>query len=253
MRTPLFALLCLALALPLRPEAAGFYFREQEGWFWYEREPEPSPEPQPAPPPPQPAPPEPAPRSATTPEGPKPLSAQWLREHLGEYRDAAIDDPTPQNVALYLYLQRVALDKSSRFAAASQRAVQLDPSRRSPSGPPPPLPRTADRQIGDHRDQVLQRIARPRGAVLLPLRLPLLRGPGPAAAAARRPLWLRGAARLARRGAAAGRRVPQFREDQVRRRPSAGVHPGAVPRPTAGRDGAPGAGAPLALRSCRSA
>ena len=52
---------------------------------------------------------------------------EWIREHIGRYRDAAIDDPTPQNVALYLYLQRVALDKSSRFAAATQRAVQLDP------------------------------------------------------------------------------------------------------------------------------
>jgi conjugal transfer pilus assembly protein TraF len=127
MRYLLSALLCLSLVLPLRPEAAGFYFRAEEGWFWYERAAEPAvaPEPAPAPEPP------PAPLAeaapAAEPEGPRPLSAQWLRERLGAYRDAAIDDPSPENVALYLYLQRVALDKSSRFAAATQRAVQLDP------------------------------------------------------------------------------------------------------------------------------
>jgi conjugal transfer pilus assembly protein TraF len=125
MRRLLPALLALSLVLPLRPEAAGFYFRAEEGWFWYERAPEPAVVPEPAPAP------EPAPLAeaapTTEPEGPHPLSAQWLRERLGAYRDAAIDDPSPENVALYLYLQRVALDKSSRFAAATQRAVQLDP------------------------------------------------------------------------------------------------------------------------------
>ncbi|MFZ0790859.1 MAG: conjugal transfer protein TraF, partial [Chromatiaceae bacterium] len=157
MRTPLFALLCLALALPLRPQAAGFYFREQEGWFWYEREPEQPPQPEP-PPPAQPAPPEPAPLAATAPEGPKPLSAQWLREHIGEYRDAAIDDPTPDNVALYLYLQRVALDKSSRFAAATQRAVQRDPFLDEITQRPTATfaANLVNRQTGDHRDAVLQ-------------------------------------------------------------------------------------------------
>ena len=168
MRTPLLALLCLALALPLRSEAAGFYFREQEGWFWYEREPEQPPEPQPLPPPPaQPAPAAPAPRSATAPEGPKPLSAQWLREHLGAYRDAAIDDPTPQNVALYLYLQRVALDKSSRFAAATQRAVQLDPFLDEITQRPTATfaANLVNRQTGDHRDAVLQRLARTAGVL----------------------------------------------------------------------------------------
>ena len=126
MRALVSTLLCLSLALPLRPEAAGFYFREEEGWFWYEREPDPAPAPKLPLPEQPPVPAEPQ-VSETAPEGQKPLSAQWIREHIGAYRDAAIDDPTPQNVALYLYLQRVALDKSSRFAAATQRAVQLDP------------------------------------------------------------------------------------------------------------------------------
>jgi conjugal transfer pilus assembly protein TraF len=164
MRTPLFALLCLALALPLRPQAAGFYFREQEGWFWYEREPEPAPEP---PPSPEPTAPPQSPLAETAPEGPSPLSAQWLRERIGAYRDAAIDDPSPQNVALYLYLQRVALDKSSRFAAATQRAVQRDPFLDEITQRPTATfaANLVNRQTGDQRDQVLQRIAQRAGVL----------------------------------------------------------------------------------------
>jgi conjugal transfer pilus assembly protein TraF len=109
----LLVLIGLLPALPVPTAAAGFYFRAEEGWFWYERAPEPAVATEPAP--------------ATGAEGPRPLTAQWLRERLGVYRDAAIDDPSPENVALYLYLQRVALDRSSRFAAATQRALQLDP------------------------------------------------------------------------------------------------------------------------------
>ncbi|MCU0833530.1 MAG: conjugal transfer protein TraF, partial [Chromatiaceae bacterium] len=125
MRAFLLALALVAPVLPLDAAAAGFYFRAEEGWFWYERAPEPAVTPEPAPTPEPPPLAEAAP--ATAPQGPRPLTAQWLRERLGAYRDAAIDDPSPENVALYLYLQRVALDKSSRFAAATQRAVQLDP------------------------------------------------------------------------------------------------------------------------------
>ena len=130
MRAMLSALVCLSLSLPPQSHAAGFYFREQEGWFWYEREPEPAPKEKPSPsPPPAPTAPTQSPLAESAPEGPRPLSAEWLREHIRRVlaRRRAIDDPTPENVALYLYLQRVALDKSSRFAAATQRAVQLDP------------------------------------------------------------------------------------------------------------------------------
>ena len=165
MRALLSFLLLLPLALPLRPEAAGFYYREREGWFWYEREPEPKLEEPPVPPPP--TAPTPAPLAETTPERPKPLSAEWIREHIGEYRDAAIDDPTPQNVALYLYLQRVALDKSSRFAAATQRAVQLDPFLDEITQRPTATfaANLTNRRAGDNRDAVLQRIAEMAGVL----------------------------------------------------------------------------------------
>jgi hypothetical protein len=65
------------------------------GWFWYEREPEPVEDLEPAPAPQPQLPEQPAvsaePQvSETSPQGPNPLSAQWLREHMGKYRDAAI-------------------------------------------------------------------------------------------------------------------------------------------------------------------
>ena len=119
------------------------------------------------PPPPEPTAPPQSPLAETAPEGPKPLSAEWLREHIGAYRDAAIDDPTPENVALYLYLQRVALDKSSRFAAATQRAVQRDPFLDEITQRPTATfaANLVNRQTGDHRDQVLQRIAQSAGVL----------------------------------------------------------------------------------------
>jgi conjugal transfer pilus assembly protein TraF len=124
MRPVVLVLVCLAVLPSAAAALSGFYLRSEEGWFWYEREPEPQEEPEPAPPLPPPAS---TPTPSETPSGAPPLSSAWLRERLGAYRDQAIDDPTPDNVALYLYLQRVAMDKASRFAAATQRAVQFDP------------------------------------------------------------------------------------------------------------------------------
>jgi conjugal transfer pilus assembly protein TraF len=166
MRVLLSTLVCLSLLLPSQADAAGFYFREQEGWFWYEREPEQPPAPEPPPPPEPTAPPQ-SPLAETAPEGPKPLSAQWLREHLGAYRDAAIDAPTPENVALYLYLQRVALDKSSRFAAATQRAVQRDPYLDENTQRPTATfaANLTNRQAGEQRDAALARIAERAGVL----------------------------------------------------------------------------------------
>ena len=112
-------------------DAARFYEREAEGWFWYRRDPLPPapvlpPEPPPAPVPPEPEP-EPPPESASPPE-PAPLSAAWLRANLETYQQRAIDDPSPTNLAVFLYLQKIALDKASRFTDAFQRAVQNDPA-----------------------------------------------------------------------------------------------------------------------------
>ncbi len=94
----------------------------ERGWFWYEKIPEKLPEellPEEPPIVAAPAPPK--------PQGPAPLSAEWIKVHLDTYRLTAIDNPTPQNVIAYMYLQRVMLDKSQRFAEQVKHVVQLDP------------------------------------------------------------------------------------------------------------------------------
>ncbi|MCF7996203.1 MAG: conjugal transfer protein TraF [Chromatiaceae bacterium] len=156
-------------------EVARFYERSAEGWFWYaeeppepeipESEPEPEPAPTPEPPPPlaQPSPTaDPAP-SATS--GPAPLSAAWLRENLERYRDQAIDDPSPNKVALYLYLQRLVLDKAERFAEATQRAVWADPLLDETTRRPLATfaANLANREAGAARDDALNLIAEQAG------------------------------------------------------------------------------------------
>lgn len=103
--------------------AAGrFYRRKAEGWFWYAIEVQrPAAGPKRAAPRPAP------PAGASGPARPAPLSSAWLRANLPRYRDLAIDSPSETNVAAYLYLQKVALDKASRFAEVSARVVLADP------------------------------------------------------------------------------------------------------------------------------
>jgi conjugal transfer pilus assembly protein TraF len=68
---------------------------------------------------------------------------------------------------LYLFLQRVALDKSSRFAAATQRAVQLDPFLDEITRRPTATfaANLTNRQAGDNRDEVLERVAEMAGVL----------------------------------------------------------------------------------------
>ncbi|MDH3664162.1 MAG: conjugal transfer protein TraF, partial [Alphaproteobacteria bacterium] len=117
-----------------------FHERHQEGWFWYEPDPAPAPE-EPSPDQPLPVPP-PAPvvpegdqedvaageaLLPAAPEPPEPMSAAWFRAHLDGFRDRALDEPSKDNIEAYLYLQRVALEKASRFAEASAAAAVRDP------------------------------------------------------------------------------------------------------------------------------
>lgn len=60
--------------------------------------------------------------------GPSPLSAAWIRENLQSYLDAATDNPTPENVAAFLYIQRYAMDKSFAFMDATQDVVTGNPN-----------------------------------------------------------------------------------------------------------------------------
>ena len=111
----------------------GYYERKDEGWFWKVRAPEPQaaqpeqaqePVAVPLEPPPPPAEPVPVP---SEPAGPRPLSAEWLREALPRYRDRALNNPTQDNVAAFFYLQRYTVDMAERFALQAQRVVMADP------------------------------------------------------------------------------------------------------------------------------
>ena len=108
---------CLLLAaLPAGTAAETFYDRGDEGWFFYK------------------SPPEPEPKTADdesqsqvaaadqiNDDGPEKIfSVSWLKKNLEHYRNIAIDDPTEENIRAYLYLQRLVLVKSSRFARMFQ-------------------------------------------------------------------------------------------------------------------------------------
>lgn len=47
---------------------------------------------------------------------PSTISTAWIRKHLQDYMDRAIDDPTPEHVQAYLALQQIAMVKSTQFA-----------------------------------------------------------------------------------------------------------------------------------------
>lgn len=102
-----------------------------EGWFWYDVQPPPKPKPKPKPKPPVAVAPTPQPVAPAKPQSaPAPAfgSAVWLRKNLPKYRDRAIDNPTRKNVLAYMFLQRLTMDKSQRFADAVEAAVKTTPA-----------------------------------------------------------------------------------------------------------------------------
>jgi len=107
------------------------YSDKARGWHWKELFPE-DVEPEPD----APVPPPPAPPAPQADPGPKPLSAEWLRVNIPLYLDKAVEDPTPQNISNYLYLQKFAMDAADRFSQAYRRVVladaNLDESASSP-------------------------------------------------------------------------------------------------------------------------
>lgn len=92
-----------------------------DGYYWYKSEPEeekPKEIPKPAP--------APAPAPPAKPEI-KALSVEWLRTNMPKLLDKAVDDPSKENVANYMYAQRVLLDKSQNFSSTVKEVVALDP------------------------------------------------------------------------------------------------------------------------------
>lgn len=99
--------------------------RKAEGWFWYQDDIQPE-EPEKKEPEPPVVQAISVPAIVPAPQGPPPLSSAWLRENLGKYLDAAVDDPSPENVAAYFYLQNYAMAKASQFTDVSQEVVLGD-------------------------------------------------------------------------------------------------------------------------------
>ena len=90
-----------------------------DGYYWYKKEPEPAPPKKPE------APPKPVAASGAPPE-PKPMSVAWIQANMPKLMETAIDNPTHDNVANYMYAQRIILDKSQRFAEMSADVVSSD-------------------------------------------------------------------------------------------------------------------------------
>lgn len=153
--------------------AEGYFRGKDRGWFWYEPDPVPEivTEPEPVAPPLKQEPPQqltlaPPPPEAPTEEGPPPLSSEWLKANLEKYQFMAMDNPTVDNVAAYLYLQRLMVDKSSAFADAGQVAIAMYPELSNDMR----RPRTDDsamalsRRAGEAMKKVFQKVV--NGATL---------------------------------------------------------------------------------------
>ena len=123
----LAALVPAATSATEAPLGRRFLGRGADGWFWYEALPEPPPPAKKPEPPKVEAAPPPAPAAPAAPPGPAPLSTAWFRLELDRFRDRAIDEPTPENVRAYLYLQKVMLDRADSFARVSQQVAAADP------------------------------------------------------------------------------------------------------------------------------
>jgi conjugal transfer pilus assembly protein TraF len=102
-----------------------FYERKAEGWFWYKEEAKEL-EKQTLKPVAE-APLTPAKVAIHHPHGPEIFSAKWFRENLPKYKDLAWNNPTIENVRLFLYLQRFAIDRAEQFSDTTELAVVGDP------------------------------------------------------------------------------------------------------------------------------
>lgn len=92
-----------------------------DGYYWYKKDPEPVKVEPPKPPKPVVA----APSAKA--DEPKALSAEWMRANMPKLLDLAVDNPTKENVANYMYAQRVLLDKSQNFSEKVKEVVATDP------------------------------------------------------------------------------------------------------------------------------
>ncbi|MBW6123169.1 conjugal transfer protein TraF [Pseudomonas aeruginosa] len=146
-----------------------FYKGKAEGWFWYkdpkeEEEEEEKKLPPPPPPPPAPAKDE-EPEAASQPEQPAIFSVKWLRDNLDTYRDIAIDSPTEENVSRYYYMQRMMMDKASKFSEMSSKVIMKDPFLDEDSRRPVATyaANAMNKMAADSRDKVLKDLSQKVG------------------------------------------------------------------------------------------
>ena len=123
----LLLLTFVACAVPAVAQEEGgngrFFDRKSEGWYWY-LDPKDQPPEEKAPavvPSGKPAHAKPAPAKK------EPFSVEWLRENMPKLLDTAVNNPTKENVEAYFYAQRVAMDKSQRYAEQARQVVANDP------------------------------------------------------------------------------------------------------------------------------
>jgi len=152
-------LVCLLLSFVCYLAAAQeptFLDLHDRGWYWGETAPVPAPPPPPV---------IPKPGGSGDSTAPALLSAKWFQKNLEHYREAAVDHPTQKNVKLYLYLQRVALDKASAFASAAKLAVYNDPALdQGTYSPTSYVAKSTVRQRVNHDEQaLLSRLAKQAG------------------------------------------------------------------------------------------
>jgi conjugal transfer pilus assembly protein TraF len=55
-----------------------------------------------------------------------PMSTPWVREMIPKMLEVAIDTPTQENVAAFLWLQRLASDKALKFQRTATKAIYAD-------------------------------------------------------------------------------------------------------------------------------
>ncbi|EMM5100987.1 conjugal transfer protein TraF [Pseudomonas aeruginosa] len=146
-----------------------FYKGKAEGWFWYkdpkeEEEEEEKKLPPPPPPPPAPVKDE-EPDVSAQPEQPAIFSVKWLRDNLDTYRDIAIDSPTEENVSRYYYMQRMMMDKASKFSEMSSKVIMKDPFLDEDSRRPVATyaANAMNKMAADSRDKVLKDLSQKVG------------------------------------------------------------------------------------------
>nr|WP_312130883.1 conjugal transfer protein TraF [Stenotrophomonas pavanii] len=121
-----------------------FLNTHEDGWFWY-KDPrlEPKPKPKPA-----------IPAQQESKEAP--LSVEWIRNNIDRIRDQAINNPTKENVEMFLYVHKYMMDLSERFAytyrSVAEGNMALDETIANP------VTAVSRRQISDETEKAQNQI-----------------------------------------------------------------------------------------------